>query len=68
MLLDAPNTMQRIDLSTARVVRCVVGVVVFGLLMGMKSAFESRWTRSLVASIAGAVLAVCILPMMKRHK
>jgi len=54
--------------STARVVRFVVGVVAFGLLMGMRPEFESHWTRSLVAGMAGAVLAVCLLPMRRRHQ
>jgi hypothetical protein len=54
--------------STARVVRFVVGVVIFGVLMGIRPEFQSRWTRSLVAGIAGAVLAVCLLPMRRRHQ
>ena len=63
-LFGAGGTKDRMN--TARVVRLVVGVVVFGLLMGMRPGFESRWARSLVAGVAGAVLAVCILPMRKR--
>ena len=55
-------------MSAARVVRFVVGVVVFGVLMGMRPEFESRWSRSLVAGIAAAVLAVCILPMRRRKQ
>ena len=54
--------------SAARIVRFVIGVAVFGVLMGMRPEFESRWTRSLVAGIAGAVLAVCILPMRRRKQ
>ncbi len=56
------------SVSPARVVRFVIGVVVFGVLMGMRSEFESHWTRSLVAGIAGAVLAICILPMRRRRQ
>ena len=54
--------------TTDRVVRFVIGVVVFGVLMGMRPDFESRWVRSLVAGIAAAVLAICILPMRRRKQ
>jgi uncharacterized protein (DUF983 family) len=54
------------SVSPARVIRFVIGVIVFGLLMGMRSEFESHWTRSLVAVIASAVLGICILPMRRR--
>lgn len=52
--------------SVARVVRFVVGVVVFGVLMGMRTNFQSLWTRSFVAGCAAAFLAFCILPMRRR--
>ena len=52
--------------STARVVTFVIGVVVFGVLMGMRPEFGSHWTRCLFAGIAGAVLAACTLPMRRR--
>ena len=54
--------------SAARVIRFVIGIIVFGVLMGMRSEFESHWTRSLVAGIAGAVLAICMLPMRRRKQ
>lgn len=54
--------------TAARVVRFVIGVVVFGVLMGLRPEFESRWTRSFVAGIAAAILAVCILPMRRRKQ
>ena len=54
--------------STARVVRFVIGVVVFGVLMGIRPEFESRWARSLVAAIAAVILAACILPMRRRKQ
>ncbi|MCX6902788.1 MAG: hypothetical protein NTW03_04800, partial [Verrucomicrobia bacterium] len=52
--------------STARIVRFVISFVVFGVLMGVRPVFESVWTRSLVAGIAGAVLGACLLPMGRR--
>ena len=54
--------------SMSRVIRFVIGVVVFGVLMGMRPEFASHWTRSAVAGIAGAVLALCVLPMRRRRQ
>ena len=53
-------------MNTSSVIRFLVGVVVFGVLMGLRPDCESRWTRSLVAGIAAATLAVCILAWKKR--
>jgi hypothetical protein len=47
-------------------IRLVVGIVIFGVLMGLRPEFGSRWTRCLVAGIAGAVLASCVLPLTRR--
>lgn len=55
-------------MSTARVFRFVIGVVIFGLLMGLRPEFESIWTRSLVAAVAAAILAICILPLRREKK
>ena len=38
----------------------VVGVVVYGVLMGERGAFESGWQRSLVAGCAVGVLVLCV--------
>ena len=54
-------------MSTARVIRFVIGVVVFGLLMGIRPEFQSIWIRSLVAAVAAAILALCILPLRGRR-
>jgi len=54
--------------SAARVVRMLIGFVGFGLLMGMRPEFESRWTRSVVAAIAAAFLVICVLPMRRRKQ
>lgn len=51
--------------SLSRVIRFVIGVVVFGVLMGMRTEFASHWTRSLIAGIAAAVLALGVLPMRR---
>ena len=52
--------------STTRIVRFLIGVVIFGVLMGMRPDFESRWTRALVAGIAAAILGLCALPTWRR--
>jgi hypothetical protein len=44
--------------------KLVLGIVIFSLLMGLRPEFESRWTRSLVAGIAGAILASCVISQM----
>jgi uncharacterized protein (DUF983 family) len=54
--------------NTAGVIRFVIGVVVFGLLMGLRPEFQSAWTWSLVAAIAAAVLAICILPLRREKQ
>jgi uncharacterized protein (DUF983 family) len=66
--MDSDEKEKTETLSPARVARFVIGVVVFGVLMGMRTEFESHWTRSLVAGLAGAVLAICILPMRRRKQ
>jgi hypothetical protein len=63
-----PHDKEQTEAFTAgRVARFIVGVVVFGVLMGIRTDFESHWTRSLVAGIAAAALAIGILPL-RRHK
>jgi hypothetical protein len=54
--------------TTARVIRFLIGVVVFGALMGLRPEFQSLWTRSLVAAVAAAVLALCILPLRRQKQ
>lgn len=46
--------------------RLVIGIVVFGVLMGLRPEFESIWIRSLAAGIAFAVLASCVIPLGKQ--
>ena len=38
----------------------VVGILVFGVLMGERGEFESGWQRSLVAGCAVGVLVLCV--------
>jgi hypothetical protein len=43
--------------------RVIFGILVFGVLMGIRGEFASLWIRMLVAACAGAVLAICVLPL-----
>jgi hypothetical protein len=55
-------------LTGARIARFIVGIIVFGVLMGIRGEFGSIWTRMLVAACAGAVLAVSVVPLWKRGR
>jgi hypothetical protein len=66
--MDTNDKEKTEPLSVSRVIRFMTGVIVFGVLMGMRPEFESRWARSLVAGIAAAVLAICMLPMRRRKQ
>jgi hypothetical protein len=66
--MDTNKNEKTEPVGTARVFRFVIGVVVFGVLMGVWPEFGSVWTRSLVAGIAGAVLGACVLPVWKRQR
>jgi hypothetical protein len=48
-----------------QIVRFVVGIVLFGVLMGLRDEFHSEWLRILVAGCAGGVIGVFVLPLRK---
>lgn len=48
------------ELRRYRWVWLVVGVVVFGVLMGERGALDSWWQRSLIAGCAAGVLVLCL--------
>jgi hypothetical protein len=66
--MDTNKNEKTEPVDTARVFRFVNGVVVFGVLMGVRPEFGPVWTRSLGAGIAGAVLGACALPVWKRKR
>ena len=43
--------------------RLVIGIVIFGVLMGLRPEIESRWVRSITAGIAFVVLGSCFIAM-----
>jgi uncharacterized membrane protein YeaQ/YmgE (transglycosylase-associated protein family) len=52
----------------AQIARFIIGIIVFGVLMGMRGEFQSFWVRALVAGCAGAVLAIFVLPLRKYRR
>ena len=52
-------------LSSRQILKLVLGIVVFGVLMGVRPEFEQMWLRALVAACAGGVLAWALLQARK---
>ena len=53
-------------MSGDRITRFVFGVILFGILMGIRGEFHSIWVRVLVGACAGAVLGIFVLPFKRR--
>ena len=51
-----------------QIARFICGIILFGVLMGMRGEFDSFWTRTLVAGCAGAVLGIFVLPLRKYRR
>jgi uncharacterized protein (DUF983 family) len=49
----------------AQIARFICGIILFGVLMGMRGEFASFWVRALVAGCAGVVLSIFALPLRK---
>ena len=49
----------------AQIVRFIIGIILFGVLMGLREDFHSVWVRMLVAGCAGGVLGIFVLPLRK---
>ena len=54
---------ERPGLTKAQIARVVLGLILFGVLLGIRGQFDSVWIRMLVAGCAGAVLAIFLLPL-----
>ena len=48
-----------------QIARFIIGIILFGVLMGLREDFHSVWIRMLVAGCAGAILGVFVLPLRK---
>ena len=54
-------------LTRAQIAQCVLGIMIFALLMGIRQDLPSLWMRVLAAACAGAAFAILvILPLRKR--
>ena len=56
---------KRLRMSGPQILRFIVGVVCFGILMGIRQEFSSMWVRAIVAGCTGAILVICVLPLRK---
>jgi hypothetical protein len=52
----------------AEIARFICGIILFGVLMGMRGEFASFWVRVLVAACASAVLGIFVLPLRKYRR
>jgi len=52
-------------MNSGQIIKLVVGIVVFGVLMGIRPEFEQVWMRALVAACAGGVLGWAVLQARK---
>ncbi len=52
----------------AQIARFICGIILFGVLMGMRVEFTSVWVRMLIAGCAGAVLGIFVLPLRKYRR
>lgn len=44
----------------ARLIRLILGIVAFGVLMGVREEFESLWQRTLIAASAFMIFGFCV--------
>jgi len=51
-----------------QIARFICGIILFGVLIGMRGEFHSFWMRALVAGCAGAVLGIFVLPLRKYRR
>ena len=49
----------------AQIARLIIGIVLFGVIMGLRDEFTSVWMRALVAACAGGVIGIFVLPLKK---
>jgi hypothetical protein len=56
---NAPDNRSR--LTGPQINQIVIGVVLFGVLMGIREEFHSIWLRAVVAGCAGGVLGLLVL-------
>ncbi|TMP96369.1 MAG: hypothetical protein E6L09_15100 [Verrucomicrobia bacterium] len=60
------GTGKRLGLSAAQIAKLVIGIVVFGLLLGVRAEFEHIWVRAAVAGCAWGTLGWALLQARKK--
>jgi hypothetical protein len=55
-------------LSAKQFALLIVGLTIFGALMGLREEFHSIWVRMLVAGCAGGVVGIFVLQLRKNRK
>ena len=53
---------------TGRLICLILGIVIFGVLMGVRDDLEFRWQRSVAAACAFIVLGSCVLRFREARK
>ena len=59
---------ERPRLAGAQIAQFVFGIILFGVLMGLREESASVWVRMLVASCAAAVLGIFVLSLRKYRR
>jgi uncharacterized membrane protein len=54
--------------SKRRILSLILGIVIFGVLMGIRDDLPNRWQRTLAAAAAGGVIAVSIIIYRKTNE
>jgi hypothetical protein len=52
----------------SQIIRLFVGIILFGVLMGLRDEFHSIWLRALIAGCAGAAIGIFVLPLRKYRR
>jgi hypothetical protein len=55
------NSPSKTSYGKFRVIWPIIGIVTFGVLMGLREELPSIWLRALVSSIAAVFFVICIL-------
>jgi len=51
-----------------RLILIITGVVIFGILMGLKDSIPNIWARAAIAAVAGAVFSVMLIIAFRHRK
>jgi len=54
-------------LSGGQIAQLIAGIILFGVLMGLRTEVQSVWLRMLVAAGAGTALAIAMLSVRRRR-